>query len=67
MEIDTQPIIAPSRPTIITATEKVRYQVSSGPYLDTYKITKDVWELTLYNRAGVIKTSTNRTSLDFII
>ena len=67
MEIDTQPIIAPSRPTIITSTEKVRYEVYSGPQPGTYQVTKDVWALTLYNRAGVIKPTTNRTSIDFMI
>jgi len=68
MEIDTQPIVVePPRPTVITATEKIRYEVFSGPYPGTYQVIKDIWELTLYNRAGVIKTTTNRTSLDFMI
>ena len=58
------PIVAPP---VITSMNKTRYMVYSGQKEDTIQVQKDIWTLTLYNRAGVIKTTTNRTSLDFII
>ena len=58
------PIIAPP---IITYTDKTRYMVYSGQKENTIQVQKDIWSLTLYNRAGVLKTTTNRTSVDFII
>jgi hypothetical protein len=65
MESEIQPI-PPTRPTI-TTTEKIRYEVTAGSQPDTYQVRKDIWEITLYNRAGVMRTSTNRTSLDFMV
>lgn len=56
-----------SYPPLITSTDKTRYTVYEGSREDTLQVTKDTWTLTLYNRAGVIKTITNRTSLDYII
>jgi hypothetical protein len=52
---------------IITSTDKIRYTVYEGSREGTIQVTKDTWTLTLYNRAGAIKTSTNRASLDYII
>ena len=56
-----------SYPPLITSTHKTRYTVYEGSREGTLQVTKDTWTLTLYNRAGVIKTTTNRNSLDYII